>query len=79
MPIYEYECNACKKKFETLVMGNTVPGCPGCGSHDLSRLMSACGFVSRSSGPSGETTTRSAGTSACSGCSSSNCSSCGMG
>jgi len=79
MPIYEYKCNACGKNFETLVMGNTIPGCPSCAGKDLSRLMSACGFVSKSSGPSGETTAKSAGASSCRSCSSSSCSSCGMG
>jgi len=79
MPIYEYKCNACGKNFETLVMGKTTPECPSCDSKNLSRLMSACGFVSKSSGPSGETTSKSAGTSSCGSCASSSCSSCGMG
>jgi len=79
MPIYEYKCNACGKNFETLVMGKTIPECPSCAGKDLSRLMSACGFVSKSSGPSGETTAKSAGSSSCGSCSSSSCSSCGMG
>ena len=79
MPIYEYQCNNCSENFETLVMGSSTPECPSCNSKDLSRLMSACGFISKSSGPSGETTVKSAGTSACGSCSSSNCSSCGVG
>ncbi|MDA3915360.1 MAG: zinc ribbon domain-containing protein [Deltaproteobacteria bacterium] len=79
MPIYEYQCNNCSENFETLVMVSSTPECPSCNSNDLSRLMSACGFISKSSGPSGETTVKSAGTSACGSCSSSNCSSCGVG
>ncbi|MEN8210928.1 MAG: zinc ribbon domain-containing protein [Thermodesulfobacteriota bacterium] len=79
MPIYEYRCNHCSENFETLVMGSSKPKCPSCNSKDLSRLMSACGFISKSSGPSGETTVKSAGSSACGSCSSSNCSSCGVG
>jgi putative FmdB family regulatory protein len=80
MPIYEYKCNACGNQFETLVMGGSKPECPSCDSPNLARLMSACGFVSKSSGPGGETTqVKSAGTSACSSCSSANCSSCGVG
>jgi len=78
MPIYEYQCNNCDKDFETLVMSSTKPECPLCKSKDLSRLMSACGFISKSSGPSGETTVKSAGSSSCSSCASSNCSSCGV-
>lgn len=79
MPIYEYKCNACGKDFETLVMGSTKPECPSCDSQDLSRLMSACGFISKSAGPGGETQVKSAGASACGSCASSNCSSCGVG
>ena len=78
MPIYEYKCNTCDKKFETLVMGGSMPECPSCDSQDLVRLMSACGFISRSSGPGGETTIKSSGSS-CGSCASSNCSSCGNG
>lgn len=79
MPIYEYQCKECDNTFETLVMGSSTPECPSCSSQDLSRLMSACGFISKSSGPGGEiTTTGPAGASACGSCSSSNCSSCGV-
>ena len=77
MPIYEYMCNACGKDFETLVMGSFKPQCPSCESGDLSRLMSKCGFVSKSSGPGGQVqTTTSAGSSGCAGCSSTNCGPC---
>ena len=77
MPIYEYKCNACGKDFETLVMGSFKPQCPECKSEDLGRLMSKCGFVSKSEGPGGQVqTTTSAGSSACAGCSATNCSSC---
>lgn len=80
MPIYEYKCNSCDKEFEALVMGGSAPECPECDSNDLTRLMSACGFVSKVTGGGGETTVKSsASSSACSGCSSTNCSSCGIG
>jgi len=80
MPIYEYKCNACKKKFETLVMGSFKPQCPDCDSQDLARLMSTCGFVSKSTGTGGAPqVTTSAGASGCGSCSSTNCGSCGMG
>lgn len=78
MPIYEYTCNACGKKFETLVMGSTKPECPECDSQDLSRLMSACGFISKSSVPGAPPVKSSAGSS-CGSCTSTNCSSCGIG
>jgi len=80
MPIYEYTCNACKKEFETLVLGSDTPTCPGCDSHDLSRLLSRCGFISKSTGPGGETqVTSSAASSACGSCTAGSCSSCGVG
>ncbi|PIP36420.1 MAG: FmdB family transcriptional regulator [Desulfobacterales bacterium CG23_combo_of_CG06-09_8_20_14_all_52_9] len=75
MPIYEYRCNDCNKKFEYLVIGKDGPdACPSCRSKKVSRVMSACGFLSK--GKSGETVSKSAGSS-CSGCSSGNCASCG--
>ncbi len=80
MPIYEYHCNACQKEFEALVLGSDTPACPACTSHDLSRLMSRCGFVSKSTGPGGESqVTSSSASSACTSCSSGSCASCGMG
>ncbi len=80
MPIYEYKCNACGKDFETLVMGSYKPQCPSCDSQDLGRLMSKCGFMSKSAGPDGqgEVSVSSAG-SGCGSCSSTNCGSCGVG
>lgn len=76
MPIYEYFCDACEKKFETLVLGGEVPVCPECGTQDIRRLMSACGFISKGGG--GETVSMSAGDSGCGPCASTNCSSCGI-
>lgn len=68
MPIYEYKCNDCSNNFEMLVMGSKKPECPNCKSHDLSRLMSACGFISKSSNSGTQTTTRSSAGSACGSC-----------
>jgi len=76
MPIYEYKCKKCDKKFEILVMGKDTPACPSCGNLKIKRLLSTCGFVSK--GSSGETVSASAGTSSCAGCSSNSCSSCGV-
>ncbi|MGE4519230.1 MAG: FmdB family zinc ribbon protein [Desulfobacteraceae bacterium] len=80
MPIYEYHCKKCNINFETLVMSGETPECPKCGSTEVSRLMSACGFVSKGASSGGEAPTlkSSAGSSPCSTCSSGNCSSCGM-
>jgi len=76
MPIYEYNCEKCDKKFEILIMGRDKPACPCCGNVKVERLMSSCGFVSKGSG--GETVSASAGASSCTGCSATNCSSCGV-
>ncbi|MGD2271843.1 MAG: zinc ribbon domain-containing protein [Desulfobacterales bacterium] len=73
MPIYEYHCEECNEDFECLVLGNEKPDCPSCSSHNICRLMSACGFISKGSG--GETVSSSA--SSCSGCAATSCSSCG--
>jgi putative FmdB family regulatory protein len=41
MPIYEYRCRHCEVEFETLIRGSEEPECPECGTHDLTKLMSA--------------------------------------
>jgi len=40
MPIYEYACHDCGRKFEALVRASTVPECPACHSKDLEKLPS---------------------------------------
>ncbi|MFA5361667.1 MAG: zinc ribbon domain-containing protein [Candidatus Omnitrophota bacterium] len=72
MPIYEYNCNKCRHRFEFLVRssGEKVI-CPKCGKADLNRLMSGFSFASRDK--SGALTASSSG---CSGCSSHNCATC---
>lgn len=40
MPLYEYKCRKCSKRFEFLVMGSDRPCCPKCNGHDLERLFS---------------------------------------
>ncbi len=41
MPLYEYTCRKCSKRFETLVFGTEKPSCPKCHGHDLEKLFSA--------------------------------------
>jgi len=40
MPLYEYSCRKCSKRFEFLVMGSDKPACPKCHGRDLERLFS---------------------------------------
>jgi len=40
VPLYEYVCRKCSKKFEELIFGDAKPVCPACRSEDLERLMS---------------------------------------
>src|SRR5437773_5760531 len=54
MPLYEYRCRRCSRRFEALVMGTTGASCPGCGGADLEKLFStfAVGHAGgRSAGP----------------------------
>jgi len=73
MPIYEYHCENCGEEFETIVFGNEEPDCISCNSQNVSRLMSACGFISK--GGNGEAVRSSAGSS-CGGCSATSCAGC---
>lgn len=45
MPIYEYRCNQCGKRFEQhealAEHGKTRPSCPGCRSKDVNSLLGA--------------------------------------
>lgn len=43
MPIFEYKCNQCGRKFSLLVgvvAGETAVTCPKCGSENVNKLMS---------------------------------------
>ena len=42
MPIYEYACRACGRRFEHLLLpaAKTDPVCPDCQSRDLEKLLS---------------------------------------
>ncbi len=73
MPLYEYECLGCIKKFDYLVRNeNEEIICPHCNKNNrLRKLVSNFAFSSKDS--SGNTTASSGG---CGGCTSHNCSSC---
>jgi putative FmdB family regulatory protein len=49
MPIYEYQCNKCGQVSEVLTLGkDDSPACSGCGSDNLTKLMSAHNTISSS-------------------------------
>lgn len=81
MPIYEFECDKCKKQFEVVTLSlsekpNAV--CPKCKSKKTRKLVSRVGkgkYGSLRSG--GSLGTGAPSSSGCSSCSSTNCSSCG--
>lgn len=43
MPIFEYVCRDCQRRFETLVLPGEreAPACPDCGGRDAQKLVSA--------------------------------------
>ncbi|MFY9114170.1 MAG: zinc ribbon domain-containing protein [Dethiobacteria bacterium] len=71
MPLYEFFCSKCNRRFEQLCSSGHKEGieCPQCGS-EAKRVFSTfcCKSGSGGSGPSGG--------SSCSGCHSSNCGTC---
>jgi putative FmdB family regulatory protein len=71
MPIYEYVCNPCDRRFEllTTISKADQATCPKCGG-SVKRLVSV--FSARSSG--GDSSSHS---DSCAGCASGNCGSCG--
>lgn len=40
MPLYEFECQSCEHRFETLVRGAEQPVCPACQGTKLERALS---------------------------------------
>jgi putative FmdB family regulatory protein len=52
MPIYEYQCRGCGKRFETLVQGRSKPACPDCGGRKLDKQLSVFAVSSGDAQPS---------------------------
>jgi putative FmdB family regulatory protein len=76
MPIYEYYCQSCEKRFEELVF-ETKPAvihCPECGTKEVNRLISLFATASNAINPA----PMSGATSASGGCGCGSCS-CGHG
>jgi putative FmdB family regulatory protein len=51
MPLYEYNCRKCSKRFEQLLFGKEKPSCPACHGTDLEKLVST--FAAIGGGDSG--------------------------
>ena len=45
MPIFEYQCQDCRREFETFVTGDRKPACPACQGANLDKLLSRPGMV----------------------------------
>jgi putative FmdB family regulatory protein len=56
MPLFEYECRACGKRFEYLTREGQSPCCPACQGVDLQKLQSV--FAAQSSTPAKSFTDR---------------------
>ena len=52
MPIYEYQCQACRHELEKLqkIADEPLRDCPGCGKPELRRKVSAAGFRLKGAG-----------------------------
>lgn len=53
MPIFEYVCQKCDHKFETIVLGHQKPKCPKCESKRLAQQISKFA-VSKDSSSAGD-------------------------
>ena len=54
MPLYEYECRECDRRFDRLVSASAADSaaCPRCGSVDVRRLISViAGMTGRAEAP----------------------------
>jgi len=53
MPIFEYLCKGCGKRFEAIVLGSQHAECPQCSGNDLEQQLSKFAAHSHSSSGAG--------------------------
>lgn len=78
MPVYEYYCTHCEKRFDALrpmSQANAPIPCPRCNALSTQKMLSTFAAVSRDSG--GSRLVAGSATSGCSACAGGNCASCG--
>ena len=68
MPLYEYLCRRCSRRFEALVMGTTSPSCPDCRCEDLEKLFSTFAVGNGGARPTGAAETQEDAISPCGTC-----------
>lgn len=52
MPLFEYACTECRRRFELLVRSGDTPECPSCHSTKLDRQLSV--FAAHTQGAAGD-------------------------
>lgn len=80
MPVYEYLCQACGKRFEALRPMSQLDApisCPRCAAPEARRTVSVFAAISRDSGGGSRMVAGSTSAGGCSGCSGGNCTGCG--
>ncbi len=78
MPVYEYYCDHCDKRFEALrpMSQSEAPmACPRCAAPDARRMISTFAAISREGG--GSRLVASSGPSGCGSCTGGSCATCG--
>ncbi len=81
MPVYEYQCLECDKRFEALRPMSQIDApiaCPRCQAENARRAISVFAAISREAGGGSRMVASSAPSGGgCGGCSGGNCSACG--
>jgi putative FmdB family regulatory protein len=57
VPLFEYRCRECEKRFEEFVLGDAKPRCPKCRSAKLEKLLSVFAVSAGGGASAGSTET----------------------